>query len=216
MITRGLIYASQDYRGEATPAAGVLSLDRSREHNDGTETDITYSKTNNKLWYHIFNGSSSYIATPTFPCFTSENFSLTAWIYLTSIANIQPIFVHGESGFLGWGWRFIVYDGALQFSTFQAAGALQTTGSDTIIATNTWYQVGFTRSGAVAKVFANGADVTLISTAHVDPDPFTSPANIGWYVTKFFTGRMALINLYKRPFIGFPESFVSEKSLFGG
>lgn len=219
MITRGLIYASQAYRGEATPAAGVLSLDRSREKNNGTETDITYTRLPGKFWALSLNGTSSYISLPAFDTFTFEDFSVDAWVKLDSITGTQPIFNHGESQLFGFGWNFIVYDGKLQLHTFQAGFADQTTESAAIISTGTWYHVGARRSGAAAEVFVNGVDVTDVAGVHVDPDPASTFPWIGHSFSNpnhyYFDGMIGIIRVCKRNLSSFSEIYGSEKSLFG-
>lgn len=102
--------------------------------------------------------------------FTTGDFSGIAWVYPALLAgNIRNIFCKGGT-VDGWNFHVAGGNGAIYFSTYQAAGSQDTLSAIGQVVLNTWYLLGFTRAGAVAKLYKNGADVTLTAPAHTDPD----------------------------------------------
>lgn len=97
--------------------------------------------------------------------FTSGDFSGAVW-YNRHCGGNRYVFCK----WLGTtGWVFYLNTAnRMSFGTRQAAADQYTTGNVTTL--NAWEFVGFTRDGAVARVYTNGRDVTYNSATHINPD----------------------------------------------
>lgn len=104
--------------------------------------------------------------------FLAGDFSGMAWVYpQLLVGNIRNIFCKGGvEGNNGWEFTVAGGNGAIYFSTYQAAAHQDTLSAIGQVVLNTWYLLGFSRTGTVAKLYKNGVDVTLTSGAHVNPD----------------------------------------------
>lgn len=98
-------------------------------------------------------------------------FSGLAWIHPDAVAGSARFVIckGGQGAGCGWNFHFTT-DGAIAFSTVQAADSQHTYSPNGTIVIGEWAQIGFTRLGAVARVYKNGVDVTSISGVHVNPD----------------------------------------------
>jgi hypothetical protein len=114
--------------------------------------------------------------------FTTEDFSLLAWVYLDNLAAGHTIFCYGAQGVAGGGGYqmnvSLATPARLFFGTCQA-GAIQSTFSAALISAGAWYLVGATRNGIVGKTYINGQDWTDGPEDHVDPATQTEPFHIG-------------------------------------
>ena len=111
----------------------------------------------------LFNGSSQYLSRATNAAFNpgGSNYTVEAWIYITSYADANQIFSVMDSGEGGG-------DGSYGFGTFNnngrlyfVAGAtnyLDTTGP--VVPLNTWSHVALVRSGTTYRVWLNGSTST--------------------------------------------------------
>jgi hypothetical protein len=97
--------------------------------------------------------------------FTTGDFSGAAWFYPHAYGN-RYIFNHGATT-EGWDFYIVAATGEMRFTTWQAAASQHSDGQPLTL--NTWQLVGFTRDGAVARVYTNGQDVTAVFGTHVDP-----------------------------------------------
>lgn len=222
-ITRGLVYASQDYRGEATPAAGTLSLDRSREKNTATETSIGYTKIKSGLWVFEGNAATDNILIPNNNCinFTYQNFTLMMWINSTSLASENWLFSKGspsnDMGYHIW----ISTAGAILFRTSSGAGlgvnSYTASGQITI---NTWNLISITRNSTSGKIYKNGVDITSSSAVHAN---LASSSTKILYMSTYngassaIIGNWTLSRIWQRALsIGEIRTiYESERSLFG-
>jgi len=219
MIDRSLVYASQDYRGEATPAAGTLSLDRSREKNNGTETSVGYTKLPSGLWVHTQNAETDKVALGTAESlnFTSQNFSGVLWIYLTDLATNHYILNKGTIANNGWNFA-VESTGRLSFST--SDGTLdQTRSAVSQFSINTWYFVAFYRSSITAKVFSQAVDITSLSGTHNNPVSISDTCYLASYrgASQGIRGMYALARIWVRALSAgeIANIYNSERSLFG-
>lgn len=149
--------------------------------------------------------------------FTASDFSGLAWVY-TAASGSREIFNKGSVATAN-GWGFYVSP-TIVFFTVQAGPTSQAT-SGGPIALNTWHCVGFSRAGAVARIYNNGADATTISGTHVNPataaaNAFTigssAGGGAGWW-----SGRIWGLRIWSKliPAAVFKTIFENERHLFG-
>lgn len=108
--------------------------------------------------------------------FTSGDFSGVAWLNPDALGN-RNIFTRGVPVTDGWDF-WLDSTGRMSFASFQAAAQQLTYGTAGDVAIGTWLLVGFTRTGATAKIYTNGRDTTGTPATHVDP----LTANRNFYV----------------------------------
>lgn len=131
--------------------------------------------------------------------FTNGEFSIEAWIQVTSFAASRMIFNRGEIDAAG--YFFICNStGDVQLSTNQSGARQNTSSNAGDITLNTWYHVVATRNGAVVRLYRNGVDVTKTSAAHVDPASSTRVAEIGIHKAANwpFAGLIGEVRVYNR------------------
>ncbi len=104
--------------------------------------------------------------------FTAGDFSGLAWILTTAVGN-RYVFNKG-TGTTGWAF-YLNGQAEMDFYTAQAGPAVQSTEGD-VLALNIWHCVGFSRAGAVVRIYTNGVDVTTTSATHVNPDSAAATA----------------------------------------
>jgi hypothetical protein len=98
--------------------------------------------------------------------FTSGAFSGAAWFYPHAMGN-RYIFNKGTT-LTGWDFYIVAGTGEMRFSTHQAGPTSQYTDGQPLTL-NTWQFVGFTRSGANARIYVDGLDDTVVFGTHVNP-----------------------------------------------
>lgn len=88
-LTRGLVLDAANQLGGASP--GVVTLhDWSREKNDGTITDVTWTQLPTGLWVMNFNGASSYVdLVGVFTAISGDDtFAIEGWFYANSLTGV--------------------------------------------------------------------------------------------------------------------------------
>jgi hypothetical protein len=103
--------------------------------------------------------------------FTTEDFSGAMWIAPDAPGNRYLFYKAPAGAARGWGFYIHAVSPYLGFSTYQAGPTGQTTYGGTALDTGggAWQFVGFSRDGAVGRIYLNGADVTTTPATHVDP-----------------------------------------------
>jgi len=116
----------------------------------------------------VFGGSSYYDGSGDYLNFTgspgttlSANFTIEAWVYLSTIASLQPILCIGDS-FSNPGVMFyIATDGKLAV----AYGNARTYTGSTALLVNSWNHVAFVRSGSTITGYLNGVSQGTLSNS---------------------------------------------------
>lgn len=204
MKTTGLVFKSRDYIGSAEPPATVLE-DESRYGSDGAfeaSGQPDWVQLPRGLWVLDFNSSTTdYVeiaAAFTQLNFTSGPFSLTAVIKIDSLAGNCSILSRGALSADGYN-VYVGTGGHLYFVSNQS-GANQTSNSAAAaIVVDTWYSVGFSRSGTSARIYINGADATATVGSHTDPLTSARAVKIGTYddgTSWAFDGMIACFCIY--------------------
>jgi hypothetical protein len=117
-----------------------------------------------------FDGVDDYVSlgNATALGFTSQNFTIEAWILPSNITSERRILSRYSWNTDGYKLQ-IASSGKLQFYTFQSgANQLSSTASGVLTAGN-WSYVAVVRQGASVKIFVNGVDKTATAGSHIDP-----------------------------------------------
>jgi len=161
----------------------LLAHDRAKPHHIHTlHGTPTWSSLANGLPYLNFNSMHpDWLDCPAADTvdldFTSGDFSIALWLY-TPMPPGVPGMIMGRGEVVADGWYMIQTDGVLMFATSQA-GAVQTTDSVIFLDALEWRLVGVSRSGASARIFGNGEDITLTPATHIDPRTSNRELHIG-------------------------------------
>jgi Concanavalin A-like lectin/glucanases superfamily len=147
--------------GPVTTTSGPIVITKS-----GTPTQGTYSPFSTTGWSNYFNGTTDYITVQNTGSlnFSSGNFTIEAWIYLTSAATSRGIITKDwTSGitYMTWG-LYINGSGYLVFTigsgTSSSSGA-QDFASSTVPSTNTWNHISVVKSGTTITLYLNGINI---------------------------------------------------------
>ena len=165
-------------------ATGEISYDRASPHHTATLNGATI------IWGAVASGfpylaftaaTPDYVDSPVAADldFTTENFSLLAWINITALADMC-IMCRGVNNLAGGGGYSLIVDntGRLGFVTCQGA-PVQNSVSYTDITAGDWFLVGGTRDDAVGITYINGLDRTDAPDTHIDPATQNEPLHIG-------------------------------------
>ena len=151
---------------------GTVAYDKSGLASNGTLTGPTHLPTWGAGRFGTavsLDGVDDYIdcGTPTGLNFTTQNFSLSAWVYPTKISNTPYIF--DKTLWTNYGYALqITPTGRVQMGTVSAAGYLLTLSYAGDVALNGWYHIVAVRNGAAGKIYVNGTDRTETAPALVD------------------------------------------------
>ena len=155
--------ATTTNNGYPTTNVAYYKLDNSADDsvgtNDGTETDIEY-RFGRYAQAAVFNGSSSYIETPSI--IPTNDYSLSCWVNFDSLAgsgSYQLIYEAYKNTF----WYLALYDGG-KIATFNGTSTFNTT-SD-VISTGQWYHIVYTSSSTNGKnIYLNGNSTPVATTS---------------------------------------------------
>lgn len=182
-IENGLVACLDAGSTKSYPGSGTTWTDISGGGNSGTLSSITYTGTPAYMGFAV--ASSSGISLGQKLNYTSESFTISLWMYLTSyttnVVGQSPIpFYKGAYQTSGY-YCQITAAGRANFATNQAGVVQITFGNPGTISLNTWFNLAVTRSGAAAKIYVNGADTTLTPATHINPASSTDNFTIGYY-----------------------------------
>ncbi len=206
--------------GQDDPQSATIR-DRSGSRNNGTITGATWSRLGSGLWTLDFasgnfvdcgNGSSLN--------FTTSDFSLEAWINLTSAATNPTIFCRGLHLTDGY-FAYINTNRGINFLTEQSGDAQNTVAANATITLATWTHLLITRDGATVKMYKNGVEVTY-ATVGVHTNPTTSTRNFRIGIlddeaSQPFVGKIALPRVYNTALTAANagQHYQRERFLFG-
>ena len=131
-------------------------------------------------------GSSKYIDLGQNFNFTSENFSVSCWIYLDSFDTINNVgqgpiaFFKGDFQQMGY-FSQIDANGSFGFFTNQGGAIQASRTSAGILTTSTWYNLSYVRSGSSVRLYLNGIDRTSVAGTHLNPGSSGQTFKINYY-----------------------------------
>ena len=111
--------------------------------------------------------------------FTTEDFSLIARVRTINLTASNELMAKGRQ--TGEGWNMTITSvGAIELRTNQMGGSQLSASVAGAAVINTWYTLGFSRTGASVRIYKEGADVTSIVGTHINPDSgVAQPVGIG-------------------------------------
>jgi hypothetical protein len=170
--------------------------------------------------YLTFNGSTQYATAANIIDFSSSTFSLghtiEVWCYPTGANNANNALFNTSGGTSGGQWQtylwynYTNYFGSTQRFINKSANQDQNDFSATTTsAINNWYHVVLSCNNTSSTLYINGVQVS----ANVSGQPFASPdiilgnggtpqTRVGSfynYAGNYFTGRIAVVNVYSKP-----------------
>lgn len=102
--------------------------------------------------------------------FTSGDFSAILRVKFDTINLARTLIVRGSIDVGDGGWSFVrEVNNAITVFTFQAAVTQNTLTANGAVVADTWYTLGFSRSGASVIILINGVDSTFSAASHIDP-----------------------------------------------
>lgn len=169
-------------------------------------------------------GSSKYIDLGQNFNFTSQNFSISYWVYLDSFTTNQagqgPIpFFKGDYQQMGY-YSQIDSNGSFGFATNQG-GAIQTSSTLAgVITTSTWYHLSYVRNGTSVRLYSNGVDRTSAVASHNNPGSSNQTFKINYYKPDYLiTSQMRISQflIYNRALTQqeISQNFNATRSRFG-
>ena len=124
---------------------------------NGNTTQGTFSPFSQTGWGNYFDGTGDYLNGPNNAAFAfSGNFTIEAWVYVTSLAATRGIFDTRSSGNEATG--VAVYIDTSGIVTLRNNAVIATSSSAIVL--NSWNHVAVTRNSSSIKIWLNGDDVT--------------------------------------------------------
>ena len=142
--------------GQDQPDYGTTIYDRSGLGNHGTITGATWVKLPSGLWVLSFGTNKKVdCGTSTSLQFTTQDFTIEAWIYLTDMSSANTIISKGSWNVDGY-FVQVQPGGNLFLATSQAGAGQDNYSQGGLITTLKWYHIAVVRSGVNAYFYING------------------------------------------------------------
>jgi hypothetical protein len=190
-----LLYDAANFKSFISGSTKWEDLSRFNYYGDLTNSP-GYSP--NNLGSLTFDGIDDYINIPQTGILSNKSaFTISCWIYPTSLTGIRPIFVNyyvGNTEVL-----FRINNSDLQFFTFTSSQIGGTTQSFNAI--NQWSNVVASYDGTTMKTYVNGVQSQTTFSQSGGLSTSTLPYLIGYYTSPtnyYFEGRVASCGVYLR------------------
>jgi hypothetical protein len=185
IVRNGLVLNIDASKSNSYPGAGNTIYDLSGSGINGTFVNSPSFNPANGGQINM-PGASKYIDLGQNFNFTSENFSISTWVYLDSFVTIDnagqgPIlFFKGDYQQMGY-FSQIALDGSFGLYTNQGGVTQGSTTSSGILTTSTWYNLSYVRNGSSVKLYLNGIDRTSVAGTHLNPFSSNQTFKINYY-----------------------------------
>jgi len=185
IVTNGLVLNIDPSKNTSYPGTGNTIYDLSGSGNTGTLVNSPSFSSLNGGQINM-PGSSKYIDLGQKFNFTSENFSVSCWIYLDSFNTISnagqgPIpFFKGDFQQMGY-YSQIDSNGSFGISTNQGGARQSSSTSAGILTTSAWNNLSCVRNGSSIRIYINGIDKTSAAGTHINPSSSNQTFKINYY-----------------------------------
>ena len=199
IVTNGLVLCLDAANPKSYSGSGSTWIDLSGNGNTGTLINSpTYNSANSGSF--VFNGTNQYVNEGVTNSFTitTGDFSASSWIYPTAWADGLSRGIIDKRSISGSGWTFY-NDGNYPTKINARLGNTFYFVSNSSIATNTWQNLTFVRSGSNIYWYYNGI-LDATGTNSSDLTDSTASLQIGHSQTwnGFFKGNLSNISVYNR------------------
>lgn len=210
------------YEAYSPSALNALSLvDRSRNQNNGTFSNVTWTQLPSGLWTMNFNGTTSYVEIPDSPTMRmTQGGTILAWIKANSLGESDNGRIIDKSSALGSVNGYLLMIAGTNNIYFQINGGTFLISSNNAVPFSTHKLVAIT-FGANRKVYVNAVDVTASGGSETALPPNVSGAvrigNRAGATDRTFDGQISLPRIYNRVLSATEllRIFTSERGLFG-
>ena len=201
-VSAGLGGTNQKYLSDGL--AGYWKLDESASpavDSAGNGNSATWvnspSATGGKFGSAVsLNGTTQGLSLATQFSAVDSAFTISAWIYSTSLASTRAIFGTTTGNRF---WFHIETDGSLSLCNDTGSGCTTLSSNTGVITTNTWYHVVLTHDGSLHyRFYVNGVDKTNVGTATSATAVPTSGEYIGASQVAAFAGRIDEFRIYTK------------------
>ncbi len=151
-------------------------------------------------WSNYFDGNGAYLTLPSNNALTfgTGDFTVEAWIYLTTTAQPQTI-ISADNGVPG-GFLFRLGRSTSGLN-IAATGVADMDHCDYTFSPRVWYHVAVTRASSTIKFYINGARQSIVSGSGGDTYNYTVTSAVGiGYIpgyTEFFNGSITNLRVVK-------------------
>ncbi len=134
--------------------------------------------------------------------FTTENFTLEAWVKFTSLTT-APYIINNSNSTSTVGYELYVQaNGALTISTCKVGGGQYSYTAAGGITAGVWLDCVGVRNGASGLLYVNGVNYVDTAAVHQDPATSTELLRLGYYGSGtpnyILTGTMGEVRIYNR------------------
>ena len=132
-----------------------------------------------------FDGTDDGINLGAIANFTSESFTISQWVNLSSVTSGSgsgPVLVY-KGSYLGSGYyaQILNTTGALCFMTNQSGAYQMSCTAGNALVTNQWHHLTYVRAGPSVRIYINGVDQTSTAATHLNPLSSTAGFQLGQY-----------------------------------
>ncbi|MFA5379087.1 MAG: LamG-like jellyroll fold domain-containing protein [Dehalococcoidia bacterium] len=223
MLTRGVVFESRLYAGAATPPSSYE--DKSRYHNNGTFTDVTWTQLKSGLWVLLESATTSVVTISDADSLSANELTALVWANVTIPAGGNDTFYIGRYLIAGdqREWSIIADNADLLSVQFgkPADGTYHgSISNDGAAVSGVWQMIGLTYSGGVPKLFVNGIQISFTGSYPASLFKGTAPVTVGNYPsgTMGVSGNKFFVSLVANVALSTTEIwrvFNAERSLFG-
>lgn len=197
IVGDGLVLHLDAGKKDSYPGSGTLWRDLSGNLNNGTLSGSpAFSSVNGGSI--VFDGSDDYVLLNS--SILNNTYTIDSWIYMlgnrfTIFSNLDNDTNVKSNQFGTDGSRNIYFQISLSNNTY-----FYTT-TTTTLNTNQWYNLSFTRTGSVAKIYLNGVEITIsvVGSSSLNLQMYTSNYVVGRNTSSNYTnGYLPNLKIYNR------------------
>jgi hypothetical protein len=218
MLSRGCVLNMAPYRGTVSPST-VTWHDASRYHNDGTLTDVTWTRLPSGLWVAGLNGTTSFISVADSGGLniTARPLTIVAWVKPASDASASYAICRNLDS--GANTQYGLVWNTAASTSLSLEGSSRATGVNSSVPKSSWTLAGATwLTDGTSQSYANGLATGSAGVAFTSTLTSRATISIGRRVDgAYFKGDMALWRVLPVAWSAadWSRTFTAERRLFG-